>query len=270
MLTQIFAVRAFDVLATDVSDLGTQMSPRLEAFCPAELAGHPVFMVFPGGGYHHHASHEGHDVAMWLNSCGLNAVVLHYTVSPDGNTAPIHPAPLLEARTVLAWLRAGKSGLEVDSARIGVIGFSAGGHLAALLSTVTDADPGPESGRPDLSVLAYPVISMLPTWNPSSTEHLAGTNATLDLRRSLSAELRVDAAVPPTFLWHTSDDEGVPVGNSLAYAASLAEHGVPFELQIFPHGRHGLGLAAGVSGVEKWPARCEEWLGRLGWLQKAG
>lgn len=231
-------------------------------------------MVLPGGAYHRHAEHEGRDVALWLNTLGLNAVVLAYSVAADQPMAALHPAPLQDARAVLGWLRGGESGLEVDVSRIGVMGFSAGGHLAATLSTGVDAGAGPDSDRPDLAVLAYPVISMVSHCHEGSAQALLGQEPTLHQRRALSADLAVDAATPPTFLWHTADDDAVSVENSLSHAGALAHHGVPCELHVFPHGRHGLGLAdkepGGRHPAADWARLCRNWLSGRGWLDRPG
>ncbi|WP_425862864.1 alpha/beta hydrolase [Arthrobacter sp. TWP1-1] len=243
--------------------------PRLETFCPEELVGRPVFLVLPGGGYHRQADHEGAPVARWLNSLGLNAVVLFYAVAPEYPGKALHPAPLNDAQETLRWLRSGESGLAIDVTRIGVLGFSAGGHLAATLST--GAGGATNADRPDLAILAYPVISLVSHCHQGSVDALLGPDAAWELRRALSAELALDAATPPTFLWHTADDGAVPVANSLDYAAALARHDVSFELHIFPQGRHGLGLAvddgeAGRHPAAEWTNRCEAWLTGQGWL----
>lgn len=266
--------RHFKVTLTGVELAENQkpaQGPSVEAFCPPELAGHPVFMVLPGGAYHHHAEHEGRDVALWLNSLGLNAAVLAYSVAEDVPADALHPAPLRDARAVLAWLRGGESGFSVDTSRIGVMGFSAGGHLAATLSTGVDASAGPALDRPDLAVLAYPVISMVSHCHEGSVEALLGPASALSQRRALSADQAVDAATPPTFLWHTADDDAVPVENSLSHAGALARHGVPFALHVFPQGRHGLGLAVNEPGPGRHPAAdwsrlCQNWLDGRGWL----
>lgn len=239
--------------------------PWVETFCPPELAGKPVFIICPGGGYTNHADHEGAPVARWLDGLAINAVILHYTVAPDKPDGPLHPAPLRDARTVLAWLRSGASGLGVDPKRIGVLGFSAGGHLAATLSTGIDAGAGPATDRPDLAVLAYPVISMVADFHAGSAGSLLGPGASAAARSAVSAELAVDGATPPTFLWHTSDDGAVPVTNSLAYALALSRRGVPHELHVYPHGIHGLGLAPGEPGAGGWPGECARWLQGHGW-----
>lgn len=267
------AARHFKVTMSGVEQAGDRKPaqlPRVEAFCPPELAGRPVFMVLPGGAYHHHAEHEGRDVALWLNGLGINAVVLHYSVAADRPTEALHPAPLQDARAVLAWLRGGESGLAVDAKRIGVVGFSAGGHLAATLSAGVDAGAGPAADRPDLAVLAYPVVSLVSHSHEGSVEALLGPDPSSAQRRALSAHQAVDASAPPTFLWHTADDMAVPVENSLLHSAALARHGVPFELHVFPQGRHGLGLAVNEPGgrhpAADWARLCRNWLEGQGWL----
>lgn len=241
----------------------TSLLPELETFCPGELAGRPVVMVLPGGGYRHRADHEGAPVARWLNSLGINAVVVHYEVARDGSAQQLHPAPINHARETLRWLRSGESGLGVDTSRIGVLGFSAGGHLAATLST--GADAAPENDRPDLSILCYPVISLVSDCHQGSVEALLGPEPAWPLRRTLSAELAVDARTPPAFIWHTANDGAVPVANPLSYTTALARRGIPFALHVFPEGRHGLGLAGGQPGADQWPQLCARWLAAQGW-----
>ncbi|WP_240630179.1 alpha/beta hydrolase [Specibacter cremeus] len=258
MTGKMFTIRNHAILARPDDAPGTPALPWLSTHCPPALAGRPVFLVLPGGGYRHHAEHEGAAVAAGLNTLGLNAVVLRYSVAPAG-----YPAPLDDARAVLACLRMGASGLDVDTARIGVVGFSAGGHLAAALATGMG---NPRADRPDLAVLCYPVISLATDAHEGSVTALLGQDAPAAQRRALSADRAVDARTPPTFLWHTADDDAVPVGNSLAYAGALAKAGVPVELHVFPHGRHGLGLARGDRHVGQWTTLCTRWLAGHGWL----
>ncbi|PYI39033.1 alpha/beta hydrolase [Arthrobacter psychrolactophilus] len=243
-------------------------TPPLEVFCPAELAGQPVFMVLPGGAYLHRADHEGAPVARWLNSVGLNAIVVHYPIAPERAHQILHPAPLTGVRRTLQWLRSGESGLSIDTTRIGVLGFSAGGHLAATLST--GAGETETTDRPDLTVLAYPVISLVSHAHQGSVDALLGPDSSRATRHLLSAEVCADASTPPTFLWHTADDDAVPVENSLSFASALARNDVPFEMHIFPHGRHGLGLATDEEEVAQhsaagWAELCSTWLTRQGW-----
>ena len=254
----------------------------------------PLMLVLPGGSYREHADHEGTTIADWLAEIGINALVVRYPVDPNR-----YPTGLRRVQDVLAAARSGAldfgsavdhdssstvandsssatdavaptktatAAVAVDRTRIGVLGFSAGGHVAALMATgVTSAPVAPEN-RVDLSVLCYPVISMTHEPHSESLASLLGDSDTLDNRRALSAEYLVDAQTPPTFLWHTADDGGVPVSHSLRYASALAAHNVPFDLHVFERGDHGRGLAYGLGPLEAWSALCESWLGEHGWV----
>ncbi|MGG1877596.1 alpha/beta hydrolase [Paenibacillus cisolokensis] len=227
-------------------------------------------LVLPGGGYRLRADHEGEPVAKWLNSIGLSAFVVHYRVSPYQ-----HPYPLLDAKRAIRLVRYHAQEWNIDPNRIGILGFSAGGHLAACASTHFDkgdpeaSDPVErESSRPDISVLCYPVISFKQFTHEGSVSHLLGDHPTEALRRELSGELAVQPNTPPAFLWHTADDSAVPVENSLLYAGALSKHHIPFGLHVFPHGRHGLGLAEDVPDVSRWTSLCEEWLRTIGYLKE--
>ncbi|MGJ3191698.1 alpha/beta hydrolase [Paenarthrobacter sp. FR1] len=223
----------------------------------------PAVLVFPGGGYAKQADHEAEPVAEWLASLGIHAFVLRYPVAPNR-----HPAPLAAAKEAMLWIREGAHGLSVDPERVGVLGFSAGGHLAATLSVqVATGDPALDTSGsvPDLSILCYPVISFVDSVHQGSVDNLAGAGAAGEVLHELSAELHVTAATPPAFLWHTADDESVPVSHSLAYAGALSRAGVSAELHVFPSGIHGIGLAAGTPGADKWTGLCAGWLRRLGW-----
>lgn len=249
--------------------------PWFETYCPPRLEGMGVVAVFPGGGYHRHASHEGHDVALWLNSLGLNAVVVHYSViggrldsaESDLATVGLHPAPLSDAQKVIAFLRSDQTFLKVNENRVGAIGFSAGGHLAATLSTNAEQQTGEVNLRPDLTILGYPVISMVDEFHQGSADALTGFGSSTQTRASLSADQRVNSLTPPTFIWHTADDASVLVSNSLKYADALAANNIPYELHVFPEGVHGLGLAQEQPGAAEWPRLARLWLDRHGWLE---
>ena len=225
----------------------------------------PAVLVLPGGGYGHQAGHEAEPVAEWLASLGIHAFVLRYRVAPHR-----HPAPLEDAKTAMLYIRSGRHGLAVDRSRVGVLGFSAGGHLAATLGT------GVATGRrdldvaaavPDLSVLCYPVVSFTRDVHQGSVDNLLGGAPPSEALAALSVERQVTHRTPPAFIWHTADDAAVPVSHSLAYAGALWSAGVAAELHVFPQGRHGLGLAAGEPGPGQWTALCAAWLERSGWAE---
>jgi len=201
-----------------------------------------AILVCPGGGYGVLASdHEGQQVAKWLNTIGVTACVLKYRLGPRYH----HPAPLNDAQRGLRYIRAHAADLGVAPDRIGVMGFSAGGHLASTLSTHFDAghadsaDPIERAScRPDFAVLAYPVISLTADFSHrGSARNLLGDNPDPELLKSLSNETQVSDQTPPTFLFHTGEDKGVPVQNSLVYYRALVEHGVPAELHVYQNGR---------------------------------
>lgn len=223
----------------------------------------PAFLVLPGGGYARQADHEAEPVAEWLAALGIHAFVLRYRVAPDR-----HPAPLEDAKEAMLHIRNGSHGLAVDPGRVGVLGFSAGGHLAATLSTSTSTGSArldlPEA-VPDLTVLCYPVVSYTQSVHQGSVDNLLGTAPSSDLLAELSAERNVTAGTPPAFVWHTADDAAVPASHSLDYAGALMRAGVPAELHVFPRGRHGLGLAAEEPGPDQWTQLCAAWLDRAGW-----
>jgi acetyl esterase/lipase len=232
---------------------------------PAKTRG--CVVVLPGGGYGHRAIHEGDHIARWLNSFGVAAVVAHYRVKPYR-----FPVPLQDAQRTIRTVRFNAREWGIEKNKVAVLGFSAGGHLAATASTRYDLgiesdDPvDRESCRPDASVLCYPVISLSkPHGHLGSCDNLLGENFDTELRDELCAEIQVTGDTPPAFLWHTASDDGVPVENSLMYASALSANEVSFELHVFPEGRHGLGLAPGCQTVCQWTALCERWLRNMGY-----
>lgn len=244
------------------------MSAAPLTLAPRPSADHHGFvLVLPGGGYTHRAEHEAVDVVAWLSAHGVASGYLDYAVAPER-----HPTALGQVLTVLAELRAGVHG-EITGP-VAVLGFSAGGHLAATSLTATpdeigavqaDAAPGLTVARPDAAVLCYPVTSLVRTPHVGSRDNLLGDRTDdAGLAEDLSTENRVDPQTAPTFLWHTADDETVPVSHSLGLAAALGEQGVPYELHVYPTGRHGLGLAPGSGTVEEWTTAALRWLGEQG------
>ncbi|MFD0678487.1 MULTISPECIES: alpha/beta hydrolase [unclassified Paenibacillus] len=229
---------------------------------------HPTaaVVVCPGGGYARRADHEGEPIALWLNSLGISAFVVHYRVAPYK-----HPNPLLDAQRAIRTVRSRAKEWNIDSNRVGILGFSAGGHLASSAGTHYDngqpdaEDPIEREGcRPDLLVLCYPVISFISFKHSGSKQNLLGESPDAALVEHMSSEYQVTEQTPPAFLWHTADDASVPVENSLIFASSLSRNKVPYELHVFESGRHGLGLAAEQPGVRAWPELCADWLKRQG------
>lgn len=231
-------------------------------------------LVLPGGGYEHVSHQEGPPVAGWLNSLGISAAVLEYTVS-DGDA--IYPQPQQQALYALRWLRAKAKRLNIDPNRIGVIGFSAGGHLAGCLSQGFDhadwlLDPddalGNTSARPDASILSYPVISSGDIGHQGSFDNLLGKGSSAIEREALSWEKHAHPQSPPTFLWHTAEDAAVPVENSYLMAMALQQNQTPHELHVFPKGEHGLGLCSidfrRQAGAAQWRPLAQRWLLELG------
>jgi acetyl esterase/lipase len=241
---------------------GPEDRPKLTIYrAPAATANGTAVLVCPGGGYRTLASaHEGKDVAEWLNTLGVSAFVLQYRVGPRYH----HPVPLQDAQRAIRLLRARAKDFAIDPGRLGILGFSAGGHLAATTGTHFDA-----GSRPDFMVLAYPVMSMTaPFSHKGSIENLLGSSPDPKLAEDLSNERRVTAQTPPAFLFHTADDPGVPVENSLVFAQALRQAGVPVELHVFPKGKHGVGLAPGDPVLSQWPGLCASWLRAMGLLDR--
>lgn len=226
-------------------------------------------IVLPGGGYTFRAEHEGLPVARMLNDNGISAFVLSYRVAPY--RAPI---PQLDARRAIRLVRHHAAQIGIARDRVAILGFSAGGHLAGCAALMEDGwagdarSPDPvdrESARPDAAILCYPVVSMGEYAHTGSRESLLGADADDSAaRRAYSLELCAGKNAPPCFLWHTADDAGVPVQNSLSLAAALAKNYSPFSLHVYPHGRHGLGLAQSDPLVGEWPAECVRFLQGLG------
>lgn len=243
--------------------------PTLTAYLPTpERANGTGVVVCPGGGYVRLAiDKEAVAAARWLNEHGVAAFVLKYRLKEYG-----HPAPLRDVLRAVRLVRSSASRWGVDPARIGVMGFSAGGHLAATAGTLFDAPEGrtgaaldATSARPDFLVLVYPVITMRPpAVHAGSRESLIGRTPPPALVDRLSAEQQVTAQTPPTFLVHGGTDASVPAENSLAFYAALRRASVPAELHLFEEGPHGIGLNPGFGPMSDWPARCVEWMAKRG------
>lgn len=245
--------------------------PMLAYYAPTGNPSHTAVIVAPGGGYEHLAmNHEGRQVANWWNAHGVAAFVLRYRLGPKYH----YPVELEDAQRAIRMVRAGASEFGVAPNRIGMMGFSAGGNLTALAATHFDAGNASasdaidrESSRPDFVVLAYPVIFMGgDKMHQGSEKNLLGENASQELKNKVSPELHVTKQTPPAFLFATSDDETVPVENSVAFYSALHAAGVPAELHIFEKGRHGVGLALEDPSLGQWPVLLTEWMRARGLL----
>lgn len=237
---------------------------------PARATGAAI-VICPGGGYGALARHEGEDYAKFLNENGIAGFVLKYRLGSGGYH---HPAMLQDAARALRTVRARAAEWKLDPRRIGIMGSSAGGHLASTLLTHFDsgqpeaADPVErQSSRPDLGVLCYAVITMGEFTHQGSKKNLLGADPSPELVRQLSNELQVTPQTPPCFIWHTAEDKGVPVENSLQFAQALRQAGVPFDLHVYQKGPHGIGL-----GSREWnPAKRHPWTADLAfWLKEQG
>ncbi len=260
--------------APGAAGTGNADKPAIGIFLPPkEKAVGAGVVVCPGGGYGNLAlDHEGKQIAEYLNGLGVAAFVLRYRIAP----AYHHPAPITDAQRALRYVRskAGEFGLRAD--RIGIWGFSAGGHLASTAGTHFDsgnpsaADPiDRESCRPDFMILAYPVIQFgSPYTHRGSQANLIGKDPDPSLVESLSNEKRVTPQTPPTFLFHTNADTGVPPENSVSFYLALRQAGVPAEMHIYELGRHGVGLAPKDAVLSTWGARLADWLKVRGILEK--
>jgi acetyl esterase/lipase len=218
-------------------------------------------IVCPGGAYAALAmNHEGRQVANWLNALGISAFVLKYRLGPRYH----HPIELGDAQRAIHLVRAQAKEYGVSPDRVGIMGFSAGGHLAASAATHFDS----ADTRPDFVVLGYPVITFTaPYTHKGSAKNLLGDNPDPKLLEDLSNELRVTAQTPPTFLFHTSADTGVPAENSVAFYLALHKAGVPVEMHIFEKGPHGVGLDLKDPALGEWPTLLANWLRGRGLLK---
>ncbi|MFC0558320.1 alpha/beta hydrolase [Halalkalibacter alkalisediminis] len=237
-------------------------SPTLIPYLVSSEQQAPAMIICPGGGYVRRASHEGEPIALWLNSIGISAFVLNYRVYPYK-----HPAPLTDAKRAIRYVRTNARRWKIDETKVGILGFSAGGHVASTAGTLFDLgnkeaeeEIERQSSRPDLMVLCYPVITFGEFKHEGSRNHLIGEDAPRILERALSIETQVTKQTPPTFIWHTSDDASVPVENALLLATALSRNQVSFELHTFESGRHGLGLATEHPEAHTWTKLCQLWL----------
>jgi acetyl esterase/lipase len=233
-------------------------------------------VICPGGGYGGLAPHEGAQYARFLNEYGIAGFVLKYRLGSGGYR---HPAMLQDAARAVRLVRARAGEWKVDPQHIGIMGSSAGGHLASTLLTHFDAgkpdaaDPiERQSSRPDLGILCYAVITLGQFTHQGTKNNLLGKDPSPELVRQLSNELQVTKDTPPCFIWHTYEDKAVPVENSLQFAEALRKAGVPFDLHIYQQGPHGLGLGTRDWNPEKrhpWTRDCLFWLRAQGFVKQA-
>ena len=228
-------------------------------------------VICPGGGYGILAmDHEGHQVAKWLARNGIAGFVLRYRHAPRYR----HPAPMHDAQRAIRYVRHHATDYKVDPSRVGVLGFSAGGHLASTVAThfddgKRDADDAidRESCRPDFAVLCYAVVNFIEPWaHKGSAKNLLGPDPDPELLKSLCNDTQVTPQTPPTFLFHTAEDPAVPVENALSYFWALHKADVPAELHVYQDGPHGVGLAPADPAVFGWKDRLKDWMLGSGFL----
>jgi len=258
-------------LDEDTPTLAVYLPPR----APAATAPIAAVIIAPGGGYRSLAmDKEGRAPAEFLNSLGVAAFVLKYRLGPRYH----HPIQLGDAQRAIRLVRTRAREWSVAPDRIGMFGFSAGGHLTSTASTQFDsgqagaADPiDRASSRPDFAVLAYPVISLTEAWTHQGSKlNLLGEAPDPALARRLSTETQVTSSTPPTFIYHTNADTGVPVENSVAYYLALRKAGVPAEIHVFKDGAHGTGLGQQDPALREWPTLLANWLRASGLLSAFG
>lgn len=250
--------------------------PTITPYLPESgKASGAAIVVCPGGGYGGLAPHEGPDYAIWLTQQGVTAFVLKYRLGLHGYR---HPIMLQDAARAVRFVRAKANDWKVDPNRVGIMGSSAGGHLASTLLTHFDSgkqdaeDPiDRQSSRPSIGILCYPVITMGPNTHQGSKNNLLGKDPSPDLVKSLSNETQVTSNTPPCFIMHTWEDKAVKVENSLEFASALQRAGVPFDLHVYQLGRHGIGLGdkPPFKNAHPWAKDLVFWLQAQGFVGKA-
>jgi acetyl esterase/lipase len=248
--------------------------PTLTLYFPdATNATGAAMVICPGGAYAHLAPHEGNDYALWLNQHGVTCFVLKYRLGSSGYH---HPAMLNDAARAVRMVRAHAADWKIDPQRVGIMGSSAGGHLAATLLTHFDFGNTNstdvierQSSRPDLGILCYAVISLGEFAHQGSRENLLGKNPSPELVKLLSNELQVTTNTPPCFLWTTFEDKTVPMENTMLFAEALRKNQVPFALHVYQKGGHGLGLKdkPPFTNSHPWANDCLFWLNEQGFLK---
>jgi len=232
----------------------TAPSPDIECWLPSGDPSGVGIVIFPGGGYGHLAAHEGSDYAKFLSRAGIACFVTKYRLGSEDHR---HPEMLEDALAAISTVRSHAAEFSIDPEKLGVMGSSAGGHLAAHSLVAWQQYESEISLRPSFGILCYPVIaSRGPYAHAESMTNLAGDNPSPELLDALSCDKHVSAETPPCFLWHTGEDMGVPLENSILFATALRQHSVPFELHLYHKGGHGLGLGASFD----WAHECLRWI----------
>jgi len=232
----------------------TNPSPKIECWIPEKNPSNTGLVILPGGGYGGLAEHEGKGYAEYFCRAGIACFVVSYRLGTQGFR---HPAMLEDALSAICAVRSAAHDFSVNPGRVGIMGSSAGGHLAAHTLVAWGQYESDVPLRPDFGILCYPVIvSQGPHAHRGSIINLAGNDASPELLEDLSHEKHVTSRTPPCFIWHTWEDSGVPVENSLIFASALKKHGIPFELHIYQKGGHGMGLNAPFN----WGAECLRWM----------
>jgi len=258
---------------TGIVRISLVQQPGIEVYLPSkQSANGQAIVICPGGGYGILAyDWEGTDIAKWLNSKGIAAIVLKYRLPNSKSNVVPQLSPLLDAQRALRTVHANAQKWNIKKNQIGIMGFSAGGHLASTAGTHFDngdanaADSVDRlTSRPDFMILMYPVISMSKTYmHQGSRNNLIGANPDTALAKYYSNDLQVTKETPPTFIVHATDDAGVPVENSLSFYQALKTNKVAAEMHIYPYGGHGFGLAVGKGYLNTWTDRCIDWLTSL-------
>jgi acetyl esterase/lipase len=255
--------------------LGTSSNdiPTLTPYLPdATNVTGAAMVICPGGGYTYLVPHEGNDYALWLNRHGVTCFVLKYRLGSRGYH---FPAEFEDVTRAMRWVRAHADDYKIDPKRIGIMGSSAGGHLASMAMTHFDSGDTNsadvierQSSRPDIGILCYPVITMGEFTHQGSKDNLLGENPSPELVQETSSELQVTPDTPPCFIWCTCEDETVPPENTLMFAGALRKNHVPFDLHIYQKGGHGMGLADGspFAHPHPWAADCLFWLKAQGFV----
>lgn len=232
----------------------TDPCPEIECWIPSKNRNGIGLIILPGGGYGGLAEHEGRGYAEYFCDAGIACFVVAYRLGSQGFR---HPAMLEDSLAALYAVRSRAAEFRIDQASIGIMGSSAGGHLAAHTLVASETYESEVSLRPDFGILCYPVIASHGTKAHSgSMKNLLGENPSEDLLEEVHCAKHVSSRTPPCFLWHTGEDAGVPLENSMLFASALRKNGVPFELHLYNKGRHGLGLGAPFD----WGSECLRWI----------